>query len=100
MWFKDYMEDFLLQIIRAFVFNNIVDVNKVFLTGYSAGGDGIYHMAPRMADYLAGAAMMAGHPNGINLMNVRNIAFSLQVGANDSAYNRNQECIKYINILN
>jgi poly(3-hydroxybutyrate) depolymerase len=100
MWFKDYMEDFLLQIIRAFVFNNIVDVNKVFLTGYSAGGDGIYHMAPRMADYLAGAAMMAGHPNGINLMNVRNIAFSLQVGANDSAYNRNQECIKYINTLN
>ena len=57
-------------------------------------------MAPRMADYLAGAAMMAGHPNGINLMNVRNIAFSLQVGANDSAYNRNQECIKYINTLN
>ena len=100
MWFKDYMEDFLLQIIRAFVFNNIVDVNKVFLTGYSAGGDGVYHMAPRMADYLAGAAMMAGHPNGINLMNVRNIAFSLQVGANDSAYNRNQECIKYINTLN
>ena len=37
MWFKDYMEDFLLQIIRAFVFNNIVDVNKVFITGYSAG---------------------------------------------------------------
>jgi hypothetical protein len=47
-------------------------------------------MAPRMADYLAGAAMMAGHPNGINLMNIRNIGFSLQVGGDDSAYNRNR----------
>jgi hypothetical protein len=37
-------------------------------------------MAPRMADFLAGAAMMAGHPNGINLYNIRNIGFSIHVG--------------------
>jgi poly(3-hydroxybutyrate) depolymerase len=80
--------------------NNIIDVNKVFLTGYSAGGDGVYHMAPRMADFLAGAAMMAGHPNGINMMNIRNIGFSLQVGGNDTAYNRNKEGIKNIRMLN
>lgn len=42
-----------------------------------------------MADFLAGAAMMAGHPNGINLHNVRNIAFSIQVGGLDTSYNRN-----------
>jgi hypothetical protein len=33
-----------------------------------------------MADYFAGAAMMAGHPNGAYLNNVRNIPFSIQVG--------------------
>lgn len=80
MWFKDYIDDFLLEIVRAFSVNDIIDVNKVFLTGYSAGGDGIYRLAPRLADYLAGAAMMAGHPGGINLMNLRNIAFSIQCG--------------------
>jgi hypothetical protein len=37
-------------------------------------------MAPRLADHLAGGAMMAGHPNGINEMNIRNIGFSIQVG--------------------
>ena len=40
-----------------------VDPNKVYLMGYSAGGDGVYQLAPRMADRFAAAAMMAGHPN-------------------------------------
>ena len=56
---------FLGTIIRAFVLNDIVDSNKIFFTGYSAGGDGIYHLGPMFADWLAGAAMMAGHPNGV-----------------------------------
>lgn len=100
MWFPNYLEDFLIEIIQSFVSLGEVNPNKVFLTGYSAGGDGIYHMAPRMADWLAGAAMMAGHPNNVDLFNIRNIAFSLQVGAKDSAYNRNEEAKKYIEKLN
>lgn len=42
---------------------------------------------------------MAGHPNDTNLMNCRNIAFSVQVGGNDNAYNRVNEGIKYSRIL-
>ena len=67
MWWRDYLEDFFSIIIRGFVFNQLVNPNKVFITGYSAGGDGVYHLAPRMADWLAGAAMMAGHPNHVEL---------------------------------
>jgi hypothetical protein len=52
-----------------------------------------------MADYFAGAAMMAGHPNGTNLLNVRNIPFSIQVGEKDNAYNRVNEGIKYSRML-
>jgi poly(3-hydroxybutyrate) depolymerase len=80
MWFKDYLDDFILEIIRAFALNGLIDCNKVFITGYSAGGDGVYQMTPRLVDYLAGAAMMAGHPNGIHSINLRNIGFSIQVG--------------------
>ena len=79
--------------------NNLVDPNRIYLTGYSAGGDGIYHMGPRMPDYLAGVAMMAGHPNKVNILNVRNIGFSVQVGGNDDAYNRANEGIKYSRML-
>ena len=52
----------------------------MFLTGYSAGGDGIYHLASMMPDLLAGAAMMAGHPNQADIYNIRNLVFSIQTG--------------------
>lgn len=77
-------------VIRGFVMKEMVNSNKVFVTGYSAGGDGVYHLAPMMADYWAGAAMMAGHPNGVELFNCRNFNFSIQAGGKDEAYNRNQ----------
>jgi hypothetical protein len=67
-----------------------VHPNKVYITGYSAGGDGVYQLAPRMADRIAGAGMMAGHPNETVPDGLRNIAFALHVGGNDSAYDRNK----------
>ncbi|MFM8217984.1 MAG: polyhydroxyalkanoate depolymerase, partial [Planctomycetaceae bacterium] len=66
-----------------------VSPDRVFVLGYSAGGDGVYQIGPRMADSWAAAAMMAGHPNGVSLLSLRNVPFALQVGGNDSAYNRN-----------
>ena len=65
MWWKAYLPSFFDIIIKAFVLKGIANPNKVFISGYSAGGDGIYHLASMMADWLAGAAMMAGHPNGV-----------------------------------
>jgi hypothetical protein len=57
--------------------------------GYSAGGDGVYQLAPRMADSLAAASMMAGHPNDAQPDGLLNLPFAIHVGANDSAFNRN-----------
>src|SRR5207244_13438542 len=48
-----------------------------------------------MDDTSAGAAMMAGHPNGVSMLSLRNVPFALQVGANDSAYNRNKVAKEY-----
>jgi hypothetical protein len=66
-----------------------VDPNKVYINGYSAGGDGVYQLGPRMADHWAGAAMSAGHPNDASPVNLRNVAFAIHVGGNDTAYQRN-----------
>jgi poly(3-hydroxybutyrate) depolymerase len=88
MWWKDYIPYLLETIIYCFKAINMVDANRVFITGYSAGGDGIYHIAGMMADMLAGAAMMAGHPNKADVYNLRNLAFSIQVGGHDKAYDR------------
>jgi len=63
--------------------------------GYSAGGDGVYQLAPRMADQLAAAAMMAGHPNGASPLGLRNIGFTIHMGAKDAAYKRNEIAAKW-----
>ena len=67
MWFQGYLTYFFTFFIKAFVFAGMVNPNRVFISGYSAGGDGVYHLGPMMADWLAGGAMMAGHPNGVEL---------------------------------
>jgi hypothetical protein len=67
-----------------------VNPNKVYLMGYSAGGDGVYQLAPRMADRFAAAAMMAGHPNETSPIGLRNLPFTIHMGENDTPYNRNK----------
>ena len=69
--------------------------NKVYIVGYSAGGNGVYQIAPRITDRLAAANMTAGHPEGIDLTNLYNLPFYLQVGELDSAYNRNTITVEY-----
>jgi hypothetical protein len=71
------------------VFEN-VDPDRVYLMGYSAGGDGVYQVAPRTADRWAAAAMMAGHPNEASPLELRNLPFTIHVGGQDAAYNRNK----------
>ena len=88
------------MIIQCFSIINIINHNQIFITGYSAGGDGIYHLASMIADQLAGAMMMAGHPNHADMVNLRNIVFSIQLGEDDHAYDRSNLGKKYIQKLN
>lgn len=76
------------------IFYNI-NPDRIYLVGYSAGGDGVYQITARMADYFAAANMSAGHPNGVDLTNVKNMPLYLQCGELDDAYGRNEETVKY-----
>lgn len=87
-WHGAGVDALLARLIQALVASGTVDPDRIYLMGYSAGGDGVYALAPRMADRFAAASMMAGHPNGISLAGVRNLPFSIQVGELDDAYDR------------
>jgi acetyl esterase/lipase len=76
------------------VFEN-VDPNRVYILGFSAGGDGVYQIAARMADRWAAANMSAGHHNGVSPRNLYNTPFLIQVGEHDAAYKRNSEAVKF-----
>ena len=90
LWHEGHMDVLLGRLIENMVALEGVNPDKVYVMGYSAGGDGVYQMAPRMADRWAAAAMMAGHPNGVSPLSLRNVPFALQVGENDTAFNRNK----------
>lgn len=89
LWHQEYMEDFLLQAVTYSV--NVLggDPNRVYLMGYSAGGDGTFNLAPRLSDRFAAAAMMAGHPGDAVAENLNNLPFAIYMGSEDSAYDRN-----------
>jgi len=95
LWHEPHIDRLFNKLVESLIATMDVNPNKVYILGYSAGGDGVYQMAPRMADYWAAAAMMAGHPNGVSILSLRNVPFALQVGSNDSAYNRNKVAIEY-----
>ena len=89
MWHQDHIDRIFNRLIQNMIAKYNVNPNKIFLLGYSAGGDGVYQLAPRMADRFAAASMSAGHPNDASPLALRNIGFSIHMGKNDSAYNRN-----------
>ncbi len=90
LWHLDHIDRFFDRLIENLVAIEGVDANRVYLMGYSAGGDGVYQLAPRMADRWAAAAMMAGHPNDASPLGLRNLGFAIYVGGRDAAYQRNQ----------
>lgn len=89
LWHQEHIDPFFDRLIENLIVLEDVNPNRVYLMGYSAGGDGVYQLAPRMADRWAAAAMMAGHPNETSPLGLRNVAFTLHMGALDDAYNRN-----------
>jgi hypothetical protein len=90
LWHEGHIDRLFTRLIEDMIVLEGVNPNRVYVMGYSAGGDGVYQLAPRMADHWAAAAMMAGHPNGVSLLSLRNVPFALQVGGDDAAYDRNK----------
>lgn len=90
LWHQAHIDQFFDRLIEDMVVFEDVNPDRIYIMGYSAGGDGVYQLAPRMADRFAAAAMMAGHPNETQADGLRNLPFTLHMGANDAAYDRNK----------
>lgn len=89
LWHQAQIDRLFDRLIENMIVFEDVNPDKVYLMGYSAGGDGVYQLAPRMADRFAAASMMAGHPNETSPIGLRNLPFTLHMGGNDAAYKRN-----------
>ncbi len=92
LWHQEHMDAFYDRLIANCIAIHKINPDRVYIMGYSAGGDGVYQVGPRMADRWAAAAMMAGHPNEVQPVNLRNLPFSIQVGGKDFGVKRNEAC--------
>lgn len=90
LWHQPHIDALFSRLIEDMVAERGVDPNRVYLMGYSAGGDGVYQLAPRLADRLGAATMMAGHPNDASPDGLRNLPFRIYMGGKDAAYKRNE----------
>jgi len=88
LWHRGHIDPLFAALIESYVVARGVNPDRVYLLGYSAGGDGVYQVGPRMADRFAAAAMMAGHPNETSPEGLRNLPFAVLMGGEDNAYNR------------
>lgn len=95
MWHQDHIDPLFERLIENFVAIEGVNPNRVYVMGYSAGGDGVYQLGPRMADRWAAASAMAGHPNEAKPFSLRNIGFTIHVGGEDSAFDRNLVAVEW-----
>jgi len=82
------------RLIQSMIYLYHADPNRVYLMGFSAGGDGVYQITPRMADRFAAANMSSGHPNGVQLINLMNVGFSIQVGIRDYYTEEAMRCVR------
>ncbi len=89
LWHQDHIDPLFERLITNFIVMENVNPNRIYVMGYSAGGDGVYQLGPRMADHWAAASAMAGHPNEAQPLSLRNIGFTIHVGELDTAYDRN-----------
>ena len=90
LWHQPHIDEMFDRLIENLIVLEDVNPDRVYVHGYSAGGDGVYQLAPRMADRFGAAAMMAGHPNETVPLGLRNLPFTIHVGGKDAAYNRNK----------
>ncbi|MEX1040582.1 MAG: hypothetical protein WDZ51_08135 [Pirellulaceae bacterium] len=95
LWHQEHIDPMFDRLIENLIVLEEVNPDRVYLLGYSAGGDGVFQLAPRMADRLAAASMMAGHPNETSPLGLRNLPFSIHMGAGDAAYERNQHAKRW-----
>ena len=81
--FREETYPLLDALITHMTVTEHADPNRVYLLGFSAGGDGVYQLAPRLADRFAAVNMSSGHPNGVSLLNMANCPICLQTGIRD-----------------
>ncbi len=96
-WHSDNIYPMISKLIEEITLRENVDPNRIYLTGFSAGGYGAFCIGSKMADRFAAVAAAAGSPTPDHspAENWHNTPLRFEVGEKDVAYNRVTLCRAY-----
>ncbi|MCQ2821709.1 MAG: hypothetical protein MJ252_31000 [archaeon] len=98
--FNDESYPAYARLIEDFIIFYDVNPNKVYLIGFSAGGDGTYQVVERIPHLLAACSPQAGHPNDVSVINQGHVPMYMAVGEKDSQYKRNSVILEHLKKIN
>ena len=87
----------ITRLIEDYIIFRQVDPNRVYIMGFSAGGDGTYALSSKVPHLLAACSPQGGHPNGVSTINLCNCPIYMAAGEKDGAFKRNEICVEYYN---
>ena len=82
------------RLIKSFIVFQKADPNRVYLIGLGFGGDGVYQIINLLSSRFAAAVVVSGHSYGKVLKNLLNIHLLIQVGENDTYFDKNKDAVK------
>lgn len=95
-WYYQPQRAAFLRAYQLAVLSGIADPDRVYLTGISEGGYGTLRLALFMPDYFAAAGVLAAAEKpSTEAVNLRNLPFRMEVGANDFGFSRNLYAYKW-----
>ncbi len=96
-FYYDAIYPLIHQLIRQQVVCGNVDVNRVYLIGYSHGGYGAFAIGPKMPDHFAAIHSSAAAPTDNESVpdTLQNTRFTFMIGAKDVSYGRAERCQKF-----
>jgi pimeloyl-ACP methyl ester carboxylesterase len=98
-FYDTYVPPLIINLIEQFSLFGDVDVNKVYLMGYSHGGYGAFYIGPKIPDRFAAVHCSASAPTDgtISPLTLRNTRFTFMIGEKDTMYGRRERCERFSN---
>lgn len=84
------MTEVLTQWLQQFIAENNIDTNRIYITGYSAGGSGAWRMVNDNTDLFASAVIAAANPIMVEAANVSKTPVYAVAGSNDNIMDANK----------
>ncbi len=100
-FYDDYVYPLVANLLRQFAVCEEMDLNRVYLIGYSHGGYGAFAIGPKMPDRFAAIHASAGAPTDgeSSAKTLRNTPFTFWVGEFDGGYGRRDRCKAFDELL-